>query len=395
MGSPLKERHPASFRGVRFLSPKNTTEEGRNGIQHDYPQSSRRYVQDNGLILPCFKLPAVVQGKAKLNALRIALNRPGPGTLIHPDFGAQRVQVKGPYSITHEDTNLGVFTLEIEFAVTGKATGATSVGAIAASIPGLSRSAINAVIGSARLAWIAPSSAKSISVISGAVTGVLHSTLLSFGNVSTIRSAIGLTKSDVESAVISPGRLWGTFETLFSAPMADFGTSQDRLYDGYNRLWGQSRSIRSSALATLPTTLNLASRRIDLEVLSEVTATCCLAAMCEAAVGRSYATQEAVSEVQGQITGIYEEIASGDQTRLSDEAYSALTEVHVQTMDVLAAVEVQLPEIVNLDVIDMPASVLAYMLYEADSRAETLLDLNSRQTATLMTGSVKVLRHVL
>jgi len=142
----LRDLSPASFRGVAFLCPNDTTEEGRQSIEHHYPDANFRYVEDNGLIPPKFKITAILHGDnlpAKVRALRNALNTPGPGTLKHPYYGSNNCAVIGPYHVSRKDEDSGVITFEINFAVTGPAIFPGLAAMIPAVISGLAASVIS------------------------------------------------------------------------------------------------------------------------------------------------------------------------------------------------------------------------------------------------------------
>jgi hypothetical protein len=81
----------AEFRGVRFYVPKDTVEQGRNIIHHNYPDSNLRYDEDNGGHAPTFKVTAWLFGvglPSQVKALHAALNKPGPGTRLSPTSDA-------------------------------------------------------------------------------------------------------------------------------------------------------------------------------------------------------------------------------------------------------------------------------------------------------------------
>ena len=143
----LVDLQPASFRGAAFLCPKDHVKEGRNTIDHKYPNSSYRYAEDNGYTPPEFDMTCVLHGPNLLSdfsRLRSALNTPGPGTLRHPWYGAQYCAVKGPWKVCRDDRDSGVLELEVTFLVTGPPAFPGLVSGIAATISTLSASAVTA-----------------------------------------------------------------------------------------------------------------------------------------------------------------------------------------------------------------------------------------------------------
>jgi len=113
----------ATFRGASILIPEDTVEGGRNTIEHNYPDSNRRWLEDNGAMVDNYRVQGIVRD-SEVGALKAALDRPGVGTLNHPWLGRARVAVMGRYSMVRSDQNLGFFKVDIPFGKTAQ-TGLT------------------------------------------------------------------------------------------------------------------------------------------------------------------------------------------------------------------------------------------------------------------------------
>lgn len=139
-----------AFRGVPFLVPDSSLKAGRNTIFHQFPDSARRYGEDNGGHLPCFDITAIVHGRFAVGqqlALRAALDRRGAGTLRHPFFGIRQCAVDGEYTVSHSDDDYGVFTFQIPMKE-------VSIGPATSTVPAIP-SIVAATASDARLAFIA------------------------------------------------------------------------------------------------------------------------------------------------------------------------------------------------------------------------------------------------
>lgn len=146
----LRDLSPASFRGVRFYVPKDTLEEGRRTIDHQWVDSNRRYAEDNGFIPPEFKLNIILAGPnlaGQVASLRAALNTPGPGTLKHPWAGVHRCAVKGPFRIEREDRDAGVIQLEVTFLRDDGPVFIAVLSGIPAVVAGLASGATGSIVG--------------------------------------------------------------------------------------------------------------------------------------------------------------------------------------------------------------------------------------------------------
>ena len=103
----IDQIQPASFRGIPFFVDKNQTKGGRRVAKHQYPLRDQPYPEDLGDKGLGFTLDAYTIGDNALaarDALIVALRSKGPGTLIHPTFGTQRVQLED-WTVTEDLIN--------------------------------------------------------------------------------------------------------------------------------------------------------------------------------------------------------------------------------------------------------------------------------------------------
>lgn len=84
------------FRDADFFIPSDEVELGRRTQVHEYPLRDDAYVEDLGKKAGQTSFEAVVIGvgfEAARDKLIAALNQPGPGTLVHPDYGTMQVSI--------------------------------------------------------------------------------------------------------------------------------------------------------------------------------------------------------------------------------------------------------------------------------------------------------------
>ncbi len=121
----------ATFRGVPFLFSSSQRSGGRKTVQHEYPNTDKRWVEDLGKIVPTFTLQALITGKEDYfqnrDRFTQALERPGSGLLSHPFYGTQTVHVI-EYSLDEQTGALGRAEYSITFAVTGSVSSPTEDG---------------------------------------------------------------------------------------------------------------------------------------------------------------------------------------------------------------------------------------------------------------------------
>ncbi len=89
---------PASFRGVPFAVFDNADRSGGRAIvTHEFPLRDQPCNEDLGEATHTYQVEAVVVGDDVIDqaiALEVALDAPGPGTLVHPYYGTLQAVVK-------------------------------------------------------------------------------------------------------------------------------------------------------------------------------------------------------------------------------------------------------------------------------------------------------------
>ena len=109
--------HDASFRNVSFYLVDNDGTSGRRAIPRAYPKKEVGWTEDNGAVLTQQQINGKLIGKdyqKQLEALLTALNTAGPGELVHPWFGIQKVQVgKVSHKLSTEEGGVAYISFEV------------------------------------------------------------------------------------------------------------------------------------------------------------------------------------------------------------------------------------------------------------------------------------------
>ncbi len=118
-----KDLRPGSFRGVPFYLQSSDREGGRRGVTHEFVQRDKPFGEDTGKMPAKFSLEMYVLG-ANYNTLRDALvdalEKEGPGELIHPYYGRQIVDTFGGYKIRETSKEGGICTITCTFTEHGE-----------------------------------------------------------------------------------------------------------------------------------------------------------------------------------------------------------------------------------------------------------------------------------
>ncbi|HEM6672559.1 TPA: DNA circularization N-terminal domain-containing protein [Citrobacter koseri] len=110
----------ASFRGVAFYLVDNEGTSGRRAIPRAYPKKEVGWTEDNGAVLTQQQINGKLIGssyQSQLEDLLRALNTPGPGELVHPWFGIQKVQVgKVNHRLSTQEGGIAYISFEVSEA---------------------------------------------------------------------------------------------------------------------------------------------------------------------------------------------------------------------------------------------------------------------------------------
>lgn len=383
-----RDLSPASFRGVRFFVPSDSVEAGRNAIRHAYPDASFHYLEDNGLHPPEFKITAILHGvtlPSQWRALNAALTRPGPGLLKHPWFGNQHVMVDGKFRVQRDDRDAGVLEIEIPFSVTGPPALPGVLTGVAAYVTGLSSSAITTLFQDFARRYGSPLTGESARVLSDAVSSIGTTLDLHFAASGTAGADIVVNAPALSR---DGARLGKALEAALRQPIEDDTYSAVDLIRGYSAVRDLAIGMAAEADAIRTTTTDRAIRRDMLAELGATVEAGTFLLLADAVSGRDYATADDVALDEARLAAAIDAL----QTRTLDAiTHQQALDVYTAASEVLQAAAVRLPKLTGMRLTNIPASVLAYHLYESDAQLQTLVDLNLAQNPVLMTGDLTVL----
>lgn len=124
----------ASFRGVPFKTEDEGLTAGRRVETHEFVNRDKPYTEDLGKATSRPKFSAYVIGDdcyEQRDRLIEALNKPGPGTLIHPAYGEMSVCVDGEINVSSSSSEGRMVRFDLRFVEAGELTYPTSGAATA------------------------------------------------------------------------------------------------------------------------------------------------------------------------------------------------------------------------------------------------------------------------
>jgi len=113
----------ASFRGVAFEVETDDGSFGRRVQVHEYPQRDKPYAEDLGRAAREFSITGFLLGEDYLDQrdkLLEALEKSGPGALVHPWYGEMTVSLKEPARVSHSMAHGGMCTVQMSFIESGE-----------------------------------------------------------------------------------------------------------------------------------------------------------------------------------------------------------------------------------------------------------------------------------
>lgn len=113
----------ASFRGVPFKVEGEGAPVGRRVETHEYPNRDKPYTEDLGKVTFRPDITAYVIGDdcfEQRDRLIEALNKPGPGTLVHPTYGELSVCVNGEIKVGTTSSEGRMVRFDLQFVEAGE-----------------------------------------------------------------------------------------------------------------------------------------------------------------------------------------------------------------------------------------------------------------------------------
>ncbi|WBT59334.1 DNA circularization protein [Kosakonia oryzendophytica] len=127
----------ASFRGVAFKVESEDAGVGRRVETHEFPNRDKPYTEDLGKVSFRPNISAYVIGEDcydQRDRLIEALNKPGPGTLIHPSYGEVKVCVDGEARVSTSASDGRMVRFDLRFVEAGELSYPTSGAATAQNL---------------------------------------------------------------------------------------------------------------------------------------------------------------------------------------------------------------------------------------------------------------------
>lgn len=429
---------PASFKGISFLVRNEVLSEGgRRIILHDYPNSSERFVEDQGELPPKFSVTAFVTGanfKDNSEKLERALNEKGKGVLSMPTFGSKRVFAL-PYRKDASQKDVGEIRFELEFVQGRSVSGPSAASKTTQTVYSQGDTARKSISDVLKRIWSIPSETPNVissqfdlrqfSDAIGKITtvvsnsGDINSTInrIKVNSPSIIRNAVDLADYFIgDSSQKENTGLWQLVSRGLSAgrgiatliELTRFGSQLSLSLSDIKRAYVSESSDTSDTDVPLwdETTSGRIIRndnRLNLINAGRVSA---LVTAYEQIAAASYNTDQEIEETRFLIEDEHQRVMRDDTDdrdiiQSDSEVRKAVEAVRISALEILDQKEQATYSLTTINnVIPVSSFLEAYVLYgetfktttELNNRGFEIRDLNPTLAADKLIGNVTVLQ---
>lgn len=213
----------ATFKGVPFFWRRLNTQLGKKSVSHNYPGTSRRFVEDMGQLPKTFTIEASITGAIgsdeylqRKQALENALSSPGAGFLVHPSYGRVLVTAK-PASCTEEVKRLGEARYSLTFERSEEISRPVGNISTARQIELSRQQALSEIIDVSSESWTVPESPGVFNVVSQNIQGLAD-------QMNEVVAVVSAPREDAYQVFASIESLKTSASNLITEPLALFNS---------------------------------------------------------------------------------------------------------------------------------------------------------------------------
>lgn len=382
--SVFQNLQSASFKDVSFLVPTESKSSGKKTVDHEYPNSDRRFVEELGRQAPVYSVTAIIHGADAIQkriTLEKTLRETGRGLLVHPVYGQIQV-VATEFTSRGTDSEVGKFVFDITFK--------DSAENITLNATATSTQLVSSIADSARVALdlsfierysnittpyiLQQSAAQFEGVIAqiGTLGGLLPNP--SSINLSDLNSVLSTAENLANTVVRNGGNFIGQVRGIYNSYESVSGAIAN-YYNGYIGLisFGSNRSHIP------PTTAKRITEENNLSVYEDQTRVNALISAYEAAAYVEYETDVQLNQNKAELEESYDFIisTSADDGLVFDPVVNeAINDLRVATRQVLETKQQNAWRVVDIDPGETSLTLTSYRYYGDIDNIDALANLN-------------------
>jgi len=384
---------PASFKGAAFFVDGHEAQLGRRVHVHEFPLRDQPYPEDLGRKARQLTVQAYVLGDSYMqarNRLMVAVEKAGPGQLVHPYLGELRCTVLD-CKVTESTAEGGMARFTLQLVEAGDArfpTEATNTTAAVAAAADFAAEAVRANFArrhncAGKPAFVADASR---SILGGALDRITASVGLVRGAAdaaAALQRDVGAARRDLTTLVYTPA-------SAAQAVLANVKQLVRSVATAPRDALSLARTLYRYGDALPEVKANTTSRKAQAVNQAELVRLVRTAGLTEGARAVSGTTfdsyQDALVARNELVDGLDDVMLAND---LVDEVYDALRALRAAVVRDVAARGANLTRLVRwAPAATLPVLVVAQQLYADASRADELLVRNSVRHPLFVAGAV-------
>ena len=383
-----KRLRKAKFNGVEFSFQSSTVESGRKTKTHEFPNSDIRIVEDLGLMVPKYKITAIVDINFLFNkdALITELQKGGEGTLVHPVYGYVKCSVI-KYTARDDIKSLGATFYDIELLQSELPLPAfQALGSLGSKVSALQQA--QQLIGKT-LFLIAKSQAafnRAVDKVQSVadLLQVISKTVSGAGDgIVSLNNALIDLKNNANSFVNSPDTLFDTLTTSVNNLSAAYG---DDSADSSESLDEVSASNESDDTLT-GTSPNIRQQDLNQQLINIQLRLCSLSLNYQVASEREYTHLDELNRRRALLEAEYQNLSPN----LDDDILEGLNELrHLANIN-FDNIAIILARIVTIHTEPTNLTSLCYSIYGSLDNVDFIIGLNNLTDVSRVEGSIKIL----
>ena len=383
---------PGSFRGVPFFIDVSSFTGGRRVQLHEFLQRDNSFAEDLGKVTPTFKVEGHILGDYwdQKNALLRAVEKQGPGELIHPYFGTVQVQL-GAFSI-EEDTKEGqIAKIQFQFYLAGENQYPNNV----EDKPALLENQSEATLAIAKEdfdngfnilgqpGFVVDRARAQVEEIATALESSTEGVSTTADNLADFAFSIRNLRAEVDDLIKTPAllsqRLLDSVALLEGAVDAPEGSFQ-----AYSTLFTFVATPSTSPYNTPPRT----QEAINTAALQNLTRRIGIINGSKQVADIEYETLDAALNTKNQLSGLIDEQISNTD---NDDLFQSFKDLNARLVENLPNSETQLPSLETIELNSTISSLeLAYDLYGSLEGEQDILNRNEIENPGFILGGTAI-----
>lgn len=398
------ELHEATYRGATFFVTSASRDGGRKDVVKSFVSSDRQTVEDLGLRQPTFVVEGAVAALLDSTGAEIrsytdvrrellqALEKGGPGVLVHPFYGRLEGIHARTYSLRESMSQLGDAAITITFAISN----ADGLPTIETTVLGEVASANTAVLDAAEadiaerfsvtaefIGNFEAASAK-VSEALDAIEAATSPFAALADQVDSFSAELADLGADIVGLVNNPADLSTSLRGLLST-MGGLYATPAATYGAFSRLF----PFGDGDVAIQQTTSSRIERARNAGTVNTGLQAMALAGAYLAASKLDLKNEAEIDEVSGALEAQFQKLSEDEQ--LSSDVLSALSDMRISVTDFFDQQRVTKPRIVEVVVNPQSVRLLSFARYGSSEFGDDIAKLNGIYDGALVGGRLKIL----